>query len=241
MQALTATLLILLVTPCWLSAADLPSKVVSAEKRFAREVASVMKDSQRDLDDALDDLRDELADELKDATKDGDLELALVIKKRLEQIEDPQLAYKLLLHVHDSLVDVATIGGSKIPDDAITIGNHRYHLFDQQLTWHEAEAACRKIGGRLAILSDRATFDRVAQYVRDKQDRRPFHAWLGATSDNQGNIHWTDGSAVDSKLPNDFAKKKASLTNRFLLMRGVGDINLETADQKSVELFLCQW
>ena len=74
----------------------------------------------------------------------------------------------------------------------VIYNGHRYRAFDQRVTWPEAMAICRTLGGRLVSVDSAAENRVVALLVGDSQ------RFLGASDvGEEGYWQWTDGRPVD--------------------------------------------
>jgi formylglycine-generating enzyme required for sulfatase activity/serine/threonine protein kinase len=138
------------------------------------------------------------------------------------------------------------VARSRIPADAVAFGGRRYKVFTQDLTWHEAKAACEQMGGRLAIITDAAT-NRfvVSQLSASGLDG----AWLGATDEvSEGRWVWVDGSPLGfndwdtlGKQPNN----KGGLEHYLVLYQNVNGWRWADQPVRSFELknlgFVCEW
>ena len=73
----------------------------------------------------------------------------------------------------------------------VTWNGHTYRLIDSGMTWTEAEAYCRKLGGHLATITSREEQDVIASLVLTGS-RNSY--WLGGQKDSSGAWSWVDGS-----------------------------------------------
>ncbi len=78
-----------------------------------------------------------------------------------------------------------------VPADAEHFGGRWFRIYHEDVSWEAAQKKCHKLGGRLAVVPDRATWDFLAQRVgRD-------HVWLGARDEHrEGKWRWVDGSPM---------------------------------------------
>ncbi len=83
---------------------------------------------------------------------------------------------------------VQTPGPSKTPTDV------QYILYSEDLSWDEAEAQCRSLGGHLATIKDQADYEQLCQLLTDCNAQ---YVWIGAYRDAGGQIKWADGQSSD--------------------------------------------
>jgi len=130
------------------------------------------------------------------------------------------------------------------PDDAIEFRGKSYKVFAQQLSWHQARAKCRELGGHLAV----AKSDEENRFLISLIKRRGVDVvWLGATDEQvEGQWVWVDGtpmrytnwSAVGHQ-PNN----KQGAEHYLIMMLSQGGMWSDQPDN-SVEAspgFVCQW
>ncbi|MDG3005123.1 family 16 glycoside hydrolase [Paludisphaera mucosa] len=80
------------------------------------------------------------------------------------------------------------------PADAREFRGAHYKLFPQKLSWHEAAAKCREMGGRLAIVRDA---DQNAFLLGLLKERSVDAIWLGGTDEQVEKVWvWVDGSPI---------------------------------------------
>lgn len=83
---------------------------------------------------------------------------------------------------------VQTTEPSKAPADV------QYILYTEDLSWDEAEAQCRSLGGHLATIKDQADYEQICQLLADCNAQ---YVWIGAYRDADGQIKWADGQSSD--------------------------------------------
>jgi hypothetical protein len=78
------------------------------------------------------------------------------------------------------------------PDDAVRFEGHRYKVFEEDLSWHEAKVACEARGGLLACIESAAE----QAFIAELCDGR--YLYLGATDEGEeGTWVWVNGSPWD--------------------------------------------
>ena len=63
------------------------------------------------------------------------------------------------------------------PADAVAWGGHRYKVFEDDLSWHEARDRCEAMGGHLVCIET----EKEQQFIADLADGR--YLYLGATDE----------------------------------------------------------
>lgn|GEM_PF-6152539 len=88
------------------------------------------------------------------------------------------------------VVEVATLTPTEPPP--LPQSDKKYVLYQDTLTWKEAEAACRELGGHLAYIKSKAEFDTIISQL-DATDLK--YLWIGGLSfESDGRIvtKWLD-------------------------------------------------
>lgn len=85
--------------------------------------------------------------------------------------------------------------------------NHRYEVFDEGLTWHEAKAKCESMGGHLVTITSEEEQKHVESLLEGR-DKNQY--WIGACSES-GNFEWVTGESFsytnwDSSEPNSHSR-----------------------------------
>ena len=119
----------------------------------------------------------ELAKLEKKLTKAGQLKGALAAQKKRESVET-ELAWGTL--------------EVEIPEAAIEWNGHRYHMFEEKVTWQEAKELCRKAKGHLVSITSKEE-NEVVLKLSQKQN-----CWLGATDEaKEGKWLWVTGEPFE--------------------------------------------
>ena len=130
------------------------------------------------------------------------------------------------------------------PDDAIEFRGKSYKAFAQQLSWHQAGARCRELGGHLAV----AKSDEENRFLISLIKRRGVDVvWLGATDEHvEGKWMWVDGTPMRysnwspvGHQPNN----KQGVEHYLIMMLSQGGKWSDQPDN-SIEAspgFVCQW
>lgn len=71
--------------------------------------------------------------------------------------------------------------------------NHKYMLFDEPLTWHEAKSACEAKGGHLATIGSKEEQEYIEKLVEAGTKKQ---YWIGA-SRVDGGFEWVTGESFD--------------------------------------------
>ncbi len=70
----------------------------------------------------------------------------------------------------------------------------QYILYTEDLSWDEAEAQCKALGGHLATIKDEADYEQICQLLADCNAQ---YVWIGAYRDADGQMKWADGQSSD--------------------------------------------
>jgi hypothetical protein len=77
------------------------------------------------------------------------------------------------------------------PADATEFRKHWYKFFEAKVSWSDAVARCRAVGGHLVTIADQEENDFVASLLQNRT------AWIGGTRDNASQRwQWLDGSPM---------------------------------------------
>ncbi len=98
---------------------------------------------------------------------------------------------------------VQTPAPSEAPAEA------QYILYTEDLSWDEAEAQCRALGGHLATIKDEADYEKLCQLLDGSSVQ---YVWIGAYRDSDGQIKWADGQSSDFYV---WAQGEPSLTDSY--------------------------
>lgn len=78
-----------------------------------------------------------------------------------------------------------------LPEGAQVFQGRAFLIFQEDIPWTEAKKRCEEMGGRLAVVNDRATLDFIRGLRKGKR------LWLGATDEHkEGDWRWIDGTPV---------------------------------------------
>jgi serine/threonine protein kinase len=76
--------------------------------------------------------------------------------------------------------DMGALPQIAIPDDTTAFGEHSYKFFGEQLTWKEANARCKSLGGNLVIIDDAEENSFVGSLVAKSGSE---NSWIGITDE----------------------------------------------------------
>jgi hypothetical protein len=159
---------------------------------------------------------------------------------KLTQAEGMERDNKRLLQQRDVLT-------ADVPDDAVKFGRWYYKVFKDRLPWHEASAACARMGGALSIVRSKEENEFILGLAKASNLSE---LWLGASDEQEeGKWVWEDGTLLryanwDKGQPND--AKFVPTGEDFLAMvvsrEGVWwDIPNDAAVVGWHPGFVCQW
>ncbi|XP_060892373.1 type-2 ice-structuring protein-like isoform X1 [Labrus mixtus] len=77
---------------------------------------------------------------------------------------------------------------------------HRYFFYvPHSLTWHQAEANCRSMGGHLASVHSHQEYAQILTLIAQKSHRNT-EAWIGGSDQiHEGVWRWNDGTCFNYK------------------------------------------
>ncbi|MHC4503614.1 MAG: PA14 domain-containing protein, partial [Planctomycetota bacterium] len=79
---------------------------------------------------------------------------------------------------------------AQVPADAVSFGGHRYRLYAQPMSWHDAKRFCEQLGGHLVTITSKEEND----FVTDLARRGGSSVWIGFTDERQeGKWEWVTG------------------------------------------------
>jgi hypothetical protein len=124
------------------------------------------------------------------------------------------------------------------PGDVLTFEGHRYQLVKEALTWEEASARAKAIGGHLATILSNEKNDWIEKNVMPSSPGTSDHYWIGGFRDPKDQAvvwKWVTGERVNLQLWGGTDNpQKDGLTMR-------GDQRWGDADRKSKLSFLVEW
>ena len=85
--------------------------------------------------------------------------------------------------------DASISPGADIPNDAVYYNGHMYKIYDQSMTWIDAQAYCELLGGNLVTVTDLQENDFIVSLINGVSSPRNCY-WIGLTWDNT-NLEWT--------------------------------------------------
>jgi hypothetical protein len=184
------------------------SRLSRAADEYAKEVTAARKQFVLDLDAAM-----------KLATKAADLDEALRIRSAKEAAEKEASG---------------AAAQAQIPAAAASFRGHHYlAVLSPKITWTAARDICRKMGGDLASINDKAELN----FLRSLNDTN--NLFVGGRKMAAG-WAWADGSAVRAELwHKDFPSDEPSFG--FLYINGVDSIGNSAERSDTIPGFICEW
>lgn len=83
-----------------------------------------------------------------------------------------------------------------IPSDARQFRGNWYLLYFEPLSWDAAERRCEALGGQLAVVPDKPTWQFIVSLQKNKSA-----LWMGGTDEgSKGNWRWVDGTPFNFNL-----------------------------------------
>ncbi|MDY6016055.1 MAG: lectin-like protein, partial [Oscillospiraceae bacterium] len=82
---------------------------------------------------------------------------------------------------------------------SVLYGDHTYALYDTNLSWTSAKAACESMGGHLAVITSSAEQNAINTLISKSTDSTKKGYWIGATdSEKEGTWKWVTGESFGS-------------------------------------------
>lgn len=140
-----------------------------------------------------------------------------------------------------------TDGLTAKPADAVEHQGRRYKVFDSVMSWHEAQAKCAEMGGRLAIVRNAADSAFLISLAH-KGKREGY--WLGATDEkNEGEWLWVDGTPMKYSNWGPYQPNNGNKSEHYaILLANYSHARLENkwSDQPKISTthnpgFICEW
>ena len=125
-----------------------------------------------------------------------------------------------------------------IPDGATYFNGKWYRVYEEVLSWSNAQAKCREIGGQLVVIPNLETQNFVVNLLQGQE------SWLGATDQAQeGTWIWSDGSKMTFQ---NFAKgnpDNAESKEHFLTIWKDGRWNdiFDVGFRSNISRYICEW
>lgn len=130
-----------------------------------------------------------------------------------------------------------------VPADAEHFGGRWFRIYTEDVSWTGTQKRCHTMGGRLAVVPDRATWDFLAPRVKGYGT---ISLWLGARDESrEGKWRWVDGSPMRfTAWASDEKHKKVARQDYLRTARnGWKDIAEDGCfvGKMFVHGFICQW
>ncbi|MCD8004031.1 MAG: hypothetical protein LUG88_09030 [Clostridia bacterium] len=140
----------------------------------------------------------------------------------------------------NSQSDETDIDLSLVPSDAVYYNGHYYCVFDDNVTWTEAEALCESLGGYLATITSEEEQEFIYEYSSGQ------NLWIGGYREDDETVWmWVTGETWsytnwDSGEPNN-SSNVISNENRVVLWNDGywNDLNDENTSESGG--YICEW
>ncbi len=124
-----------------------------------------------------------------------------------------------------------------VPEGAHFHNGQWYKIIYKKLTWEEAAAEARKMGGHLAKIETEQELIFLTNFWKDKN-----YFWLGATDkDEEGVWKWSDGTPVTRSYWDKGQPSNGDGKEHYASMRPGGKWNDVRGDSPSITGFIIQW
>ena len=128
-----------------------------------------------------------------------------------------------------------------IPPD-ITWNNHRYQIYDENLTWEQAKAKCESLGGHLVTITSHEEQEFIERLLRNSDTNFDAY-WLGARANESGWWHWVTDEVFERQYQ-DFAAGQPDGSGVFLAISELNSSSWkwnDVSDNGTERGFICEW
>jgi hypothetical protein len=169
-----------------------------------------------------------------------------------KMLKDPAIEESIPNKVKSEWEELAADVGNdrKIPRDTIKIGKHRYYFYTDPVTQAEAVAECKKLGGYLAQITERAELAMIQKKLLPL--RRDIHFWIdGTDAGHEGSWTLLNQTPLPALLPwhagepnnGGYARQRQHGLTVWLKQTFNGDfsVGMDDMPQDSKCGFICEW
>ena len=240
---------------CWsvvgLAEEEAPTWTFKSSK--ANEVLRKYQGARKKLDDGYAQQRAEnraalietLEMALKAATTSSDLDDAVAIRDAIkvlrlsETAKDPSGVVAQPLadgSPADSKKETGRPKDSRIPDDAISFGEHHYKLFPNTVSWLEAAKTCQGLGGHLLRIETAEEFKFVVENVTKEAKQ---HCWIDGIEKRKNAWVYSNGKPIKRMNWAAGEPNNVSGDEHFIVMSTDGECSDVPATPDRA--FICEW
>ncbi|MBQ7562266.1 MAG: SYNERG-CTERM sorting domain-containing protein [Synergistaceae bacterium] len=126
------------------------------------------------------------------------------------------------------------------PEPEITWNNHRYKIYNDSLTWEQAQARCESLGGHLATITSEAEQNIIEQLI-DQTSEDKYAYFIGGRCDSSGFWTWVTDEVFEKQY-NNFSEGRPNGSGNFLLIIADSGLWIDTTHGGNTERgFICEW
>lgn len=133
---------------------------------------------------------------------------------------------------------------------AVEWNGHKYKVFNERLSWHDAKKRCEEMGGHLVIIENEkeqlAIVDLLVKIgiAVDNTNQNWDGVWIGATDEvKDGQWLWVDGSPVlyHNWLPGEPSNNVGPVNFPAILIHRRGGWDDRPDSNPDTPAFICEW
>jgi hypothetical protein len=125
-------------------------------------------------------------------------------------------------------------------DILVAQNGHKYKLFEDNLSWHEAQTKCQAEGGYLWVIDNQQEHAFVWQALRPVLRPGNEQFWLGGKKNEQGGWVWLSGGPI-ANLGWENHFPVGDRGKEVLAMNGGGKLINERPHNRPGMRFVCEW
>ena len=182
---------------------------------------------------------------LKAATTSSDLDDAVAIRDAInvlrlsETVKDPSAVVSRPLADDSPAVSKKEAGrpdDSRIPEDAISFGEHHYKLFPNAVPWLEAAKTCQGLGGHLLRMETAEEFKFVVETVTKGAKK---HCWIDGIEKRKNAWYYSNGKSIKRMNWAAGEPDAGGENEHFIVMSASGECSNVPATPNRA--FICEW
>lgn len=135
-----------------------------------------------------------------------------------------------------------------IPEGTTRYNGNRnqYYIFENTLTWYNAEAYCESLGGHLVTITSTGEQEFLQNYINEKFGTQNVRFWMGATDENsEGDWRWVTGEPFSSYTNWEPTKPDDYRVQDYMVFQNSNykwdDIDPYQKSGEAQIYFICEW
>lgn len=144
--------------------------------------------------------------------------------------------FKAVVMTDAEEVEVPVLG----KDIFVAPNGHKYKLFDENLSWHDAKKMCEDEGGHLWVIDSPQEHALIRQLLKPVVRPGNDHFWLGGSKNEKGSWVWLNGQAVPN-IGREAHFPVGDGGKDVMAMNGGGSLINERPHNHPGMRFICEW